>query len=128
MTRPVSASAPGTPNSLQLYGPNARGAAESGLRLISSCDRPGYGESSTQPIRTVADCAADVRVICADLRIDRLATWASLAAARTCWLMRCVLMCTSSVRRLGTVRRPQLNVVARTHRTLIWERAAPASR
>ncbi len=64
----------GTPNSRHLYGPNARDAAERGLRLISY-DRPGYGGSSPQPGRTVADCAGDVRMICAELGIDRLATW-----------------------------------------------------
>lgn len=64
----------GTPNSRHLYGPHASDAADRGLRLISY-DRPGYGGSSPQPGRTVADCAADVRAICADLGIDRLATW-----------------------------------------------------
>lgn len=64
----------GTPNSRYLYGPNVRDAAERGLRLIGY-DRPGYGQSSPQPGRTVADCADDVRAICAELGIDRLATW-----------------------------------------------------
>ena len=64
----------GTPNSRHLYGPNVRDAAARGLRLISY-DRPGYGGSSPQPGRTVADCAADVRIICAELGIARLATW-----------------------------------------------------
>jgi pimeloyl-ACP methyl ester carboxylesterase len=64
----------GTPNSRHLYGPHARDAAERGLRLISY-DRPGYGGSSPQPGRSVADCAADVRAICAGLGIDRLAMW-----------------------------------------------------
>jgi pimeloyl-ACP methyl ester carboxylesterase len=64
----------GTPNSRYLYGPNVRDAAERGLRLIGY-DRPGYGGSSPQPGRTVADCADDVRTICAELGIDRLATW-----------------------------------------------------
>jgi pimeloyl-ACP methyl ester carboxylesterase len=71
--RPVLVHA-GTPNSRHLYGPNVRDAAERGLRLIGY-DRPGYGGSSPQPGRTVADCAADVRAICAELGIDRLATW-----------------------------------------------------
>jgi pimeloyl-ACP methyl ester carboxylesterase len=71
--RPVLAHM-GTPNSRLLYGPNVQDAAERGLRLISY-DRPGYGGSSPQPGRTVADCASDVRVICAELGIDRLATW-----------------------------------------------------
>jgi pimeloyl-ACP methyl ester carboxylesterase len=64
----------GTPNSRHLYGPNVRDATERGLRLIGY-DRPGYGGSSPQPGRTVADCAGDVRAICAELGIDRLAMW-----------------------------------------------------
>jgi pimeloyl-ACP methyl ester carboxylesterase len=64
----------GTPNTRRLYPPNAADAAARGLRLISY-DRPGYGGSSPQPGRTVADCAADVRAICAELGIDRLAMW-----------------------------------------------------
>jgi pimeloyl-ACP methyl ester carboxylesterase len=64
----------GTPNSRLLYPPHAADAAARGLRLISY-DRPGYGGSSPQPGRTVADCAADVQAICAELGIDRLAMW-----------------------------------------------------
>jgi pimeloyl-ACP methyl ester carboxylesterase len=64
----------GTPNSRRLYGPHVQDAAERGLRLIGY-DRPGYGGSTPQPGRTVADCASDVRAICAGLGIDRLATW-----------------------------------------------------
>ena len=64
----------GTPNSRHLYDDHARDAAERGLRLISY-DRPGYGGSSPQPGRTVADCASDARAICTDLGIDRLAMW-----------------------------------------------------
>jgi pimeloyl-ACP methyl ester carboxylesterase len=64
----------GTPNSRHLYGPNVQDAKERGLRLIGY-DRPGYGGSSPKPGRTVADCATDVRAICAGLHIDRLAMW-----------------------------------------------------
>jgi pimeloyl-ACP methyl ester carboxylesterase len=64
----------GTPNSRHLYQPNAIDAAVRGLRLICY-DRPGYGGSTPQPGRSVADCAADVRAICAELRIDRLGMW-----------------------------------------------------
>jgi pimeloyl-ACP methyl ester carboxylesterase len=64
----------GTPNSRHLYPPHAIDAAVRGLRLISY-DRPGYGGSTPQPGRSVADCAADVRVICSELGIDRLAMW-----------------------------------------------------
>jgi pimeloyl-ACP methyl ester carboxylesterase len=64
----------GTPMSRHLYGPNVADAAEHGLRLISY-DRPGYGGSTPQPGRAVADCAADVRAICAALEIGKLAMW-----------------------------------------------------
>ena len=66
----------GTPSSKEaaFYGPWVRDAAERGLRLISY-DRPGFGESPPQPGRTVADTAADVRAICAELGIDRMGTW-----------------------------------------------------
>lgn len=64
----------GTPNSRWLYPPHERDAAEKGLWLICY-DRPGYGGSSPHPGRTVADCASDVRAICAALGIGRLAMW-----------------------------------------------------
>ena len=64
----------GTPNSRRLYGRNVTDAAARGLRLISY-DRPGYGGSDPDPGRSVADCAADVRAICAALGIGRLAMW-----------------------------------------------------
>jgi pimeloyl-ACP methyl ester carboxylesterase len=64
----------GTPNSRHLYQPITIDAAVRGLRLISY-DRPGYGGSTAQPGRSVADCAADVRAICAELGIGRLAMW-----------------------------------------------------
>jgi pimeloyl-ACP methyl ester carboxylesterase len=64
----------GSPNSRHLYRPNATDAAERGLRLICY-DRPGYGGSTPQPGRSHADCAADVRAICASLRIDQVAIW-----------------------------------------------------
>jgi alpha/beta hydrolase fold len=54
--------------------PYVRDAAERGLRLISY-DRPGFGQSSPQPGRTVAGTAVDVRAICAELGIDRMVTW-----------------------------------------------------
>jgi pimeloyl-ACP methyl ester carboxylesterase len=64
----------GSPSSRHLYGRTVTGATARGLRLISY-DRPGYGESTPQPGRTIADCAADVRAICAALGIERLVTW-----------------------------------------------------
>jgi pimeloyl-ACP methyl ester carboxylesterase len=64
----------GTPMSRHLYGPNVADAAEQGLRLISY-DRPGYGGSAAHPGRNTADCASDIRAICAALGIGRLAMW-----------------------------------------------------
>jgi pimeloyl-ACP methyl ester carboxylesterase len=64
----------GTPDSRHLYGPWVADAAARGLRLICY-DRPGYGGSTPQPGRSIADCAGDVRAICAALEIDRLAIW-----------------------------------------------------
>jgi pimeloyl-ACP methyl ester carboxylesterase len=64
----------GTPNSRHLYQPHTVDAAVRGLRLIGY-DRPGYGGSTPQPGRSAADCAADVRAICAELGVDRLAMW-----------------------------------------------------
>jgi pimeloyl-ACP methyl ester carboxylesterase len=64
----------GMPNSRHLYGPWVADAAGRGLRLICY-DRPGYGGSTPQPGRSIADCAGDVRAICAALGIDRLAMW-----------------------------------------------------
>lgn len=54
-----------------------RDAAERGLRLISY-DRPGFGESSPQPGRTVADTAADVRVISRPATVRNIAGSARL--------------------------------------------------
>jgi pimeloyl-ACP methyl ester carboxylesterase len=64
----------GTPNSRHLYRPSVADAAGRGLRLISY-DRPGYGGSTPQPGRNIADCAVDIRAICTELGIDRLAMW-----------------------------------------------------
>jgi pimeloyl-ACP methyl ester carboxylesterase len=72
----------GTPAPRRLYGPHVRDAAARGLRLISY-DRPGYGGSSPQPGRSVADCAGDVRTICADSASSGWQLGVSLAAART---------------------------------------------
>lgn len=64
----------GTPGAGHLYGPHAADARDRGIRLIGY-DRPGYGRSTPQPGRSVADCAADVRTIADSLGIDRLAVW-----------------------------------------------------
>ncbi|MDQ6819686.1 MAG: alpha/beta hydrolase [Actinomycetota bacterium] len=64
----------GTPNSRLLFDGDVARAERQGIRLICY-DRPGYGGSTRQPGRTVADCAEDVRAIAAALEIERLAVW-----------------------------------------------------
>jgi pimeloyl-ACP methyl ester carboxylesterase len=64
----------GTPGAGILYAPHVSDAASRGIRLIGY-DRPGYGGSTAQPGRTVADCAADVRQIAGLLGIKRFAVW-----------------------------------------------------
>jgi pimeloyl-ACP methyl ester carboxylesterase len=64
----------GTPNSRLLFDPHVALAEEQGIRLISY-DRPGYGGSTPQPGRRVADCAVDVRQIAAALSIEQLGVW-----------------------------------------------------
>ena len=64
----------GTPNSRLMSERDVARAKQQGIRLISY-DRPGYGDSTPQPERTVADCASDVRAIAAALGLERLAVW-----------------------------------------------------
>jgi pimeloyl-ACP methyl ester carboxylesterase len=65
----------GTPGGRRLYGARTLADAQRRhLRLITY-DRPGYGGSTPQPGRVMADCAGDVRAICAALGIDALAMW-----------------------------------------------------
>jgi pimeloyl-ACP methyl ester carboxylesterase len=64
----------GTPNSRLQYGPDVAVAREHGIRMITY-DRPGYGGSTAQPGRTIADCAKDARAILGGLGIDRALSW-----------------------------------------------------
>jgi pimeloyl-ACP methyl ester carboxylesterase len=64
----------GSPNAGVLYEPWIHDAAARGLTLVTY-DRPGYGGSSPQPGRSVADCAADVRAISAAVGFSRCAAW-----------------------------------------------------
>jgi pimeloyl-ACP methyl ester carboxylesterase len=64
----------GTPGSSLLYRPNVRDAEERGIRLFSY-DRPGYGGSTRNKDRTVADCVEDVVAVCALLEVDRFCVW-----------------------------------------------------
>jgi pimeloyl-ACP methyl ester carboxylesterase len=62
----------GTPGGRRLYGPRMLADAERRRLRLISYDRPGYGGSTPQPGRSMADCASDVRVICAALGIESL--------------------------------------------------------
>src|SRR5439155_6883908 len=64
----------GTPGSSTISQAHARDAEQRGIRLFSY-DRPGYGGSTRQKGRAVADCAADVTAVCDDLGVDRLRVW-----------------------------------------------------
>src|SRR5512133_2556158 len=63
----------GTPGERSQYPPFVEAAAARGLRFVSY-SRPGYGGSSRQPGRAVADCAADTAAILAHLGADRCYT------------------------------------------------------
>jgi pimeloyl-ACP methyl ester carboxylesterase len=87
----------GTPSDRTQYPPFAQAAAVRGLRFISY-SRPGYGGSSRQPGRTVADCAADTLAIVEQLGAARFYTagWSGggpHALACAALLPGCVLGC-----------------------------------
>jgi pimeloyl-ACP methyl ester carboxylesterase len=63
----------GTPGERSQYPPFADAAAAQGLRYVSY-SRPGYGGSSRQPGRAVADCAAGTAAILAHLGADHCYT------------------------------------------------------
>jgi pimeloyl-ACP methyl ester carboxylesterase len=63
----------GTPGERTQYPPFAEAAAARGLRYVSA-SRPGYGGSSRQPGRTVADCAADTAAVLDHLEARRCYT------------------------------------------------------
>lgn len=64
----------GAPSSRLLFHPWVKDAEERGIRLISY-NRPGYGNSTPQPGRTVADAASDVAAIAKALNISQLFVW-----------------------------------------------------
>jgi pimeloyl-ACP methyl ester carboxylesterase len=64
----------GTPSSRLMPDSSLKDAEQRGIWLISY-DRPGYGGSTPQPDRTVADCAEDVRAVATALGLERLAIW-----------------------------------------------------
>ncbi len=68
----------GGASSILIYPPWVEDAREKGIRLINY-ERPGYGKSTPQPGRNVADCADDVVAIARYLGLDRLGIWGGSA-------------------------------------------------
>jgi pimeloyl-ACP methyl ester carboxylesterase len=64
----------GTPSSGLPFAPSVRQAAERGLRHVTY-SRPGYGDSTRDEGRSVADCAADVAAIADALGADTFSTY-----------------------------------------------------
>ena len=64
----------GTPMSGKPFEVHAALGEELGFRLVSY-DRPGYGNSTRAPARSVADVAGDVAALADALGIERFATW-----------------------------------------------------
>ncbi len=63
----------GTPSAGTLFEGWVRAGVERGIGHLSY-SRPGYGDSSRQPGRSVADCARDVEAIADELGIERFYT------------------------------------------------------
>jgi pimeloyl-ACP methyl ester carboxylesterase len=70
----------GTPGSRLGHHPDENVYTEAGTRVITY-DRPGYGESTRQPGRRVADAAADVASIADELGLSRFAVFGGSGGA-----------------------------------------------
>ena len=77
----------GTPGSGLPFEPMVRAITDRGLRYVS-WSRPGYGDSTRQPGRTVADVADDAAAVLDHLGADRAYVAAGRAADRTPWPAR----------------------------------------
>lgn len=64
----------GTPNSRLLFPAHVAYAEARGICLVGY-DRPGYGGSTRQVGRSIAEAVADVRAIADALGVERLLTW-----------------------------------------------------
>ena len=71
---PVLLSQHGSPGSGRLYRTEIEGAERLGARLLAY-DRPGYGGSTPQPGRSIADAAGDVAAILDALGAEPFATY-----------------------------------------------------
>jgi hypothetical protein len=75
---------PGTPNAGAAFRAIVAPAAELGLRTVSY-SRPGYGQSTPRPGRSVADAAADIETVLDAAGAHDFVTLGCPAAARTRW-------------------------------------------
>ncbi len=64
----------GTPAAGLLYPVHDRLALDQGVRLLGY-DRPGYGGSTRNAARRIADCAADVAAIADALSLEKFGSW-----------------------------------------------------
>lgn len=64
----------GSPQSIHIYDPLSADAQSRGIRLIGY-ERPGYGQSTPQRGRTVANAADDAVAIAKELGLERLLVW-----------------------------------------------------
>ncbi len=64
----------GTPGCGEVRPPVDASARELGLRLLAH-DRPGFGDSTRHPGRTIADVAADVAAIADHFGVERFGVW-----------------------------------------------------
>jgi pimeloyl-ACP methyl ester carboxylesterase len=90
----------GTPNSRHLYegwvtDARARGAT------IAAYDRPGYGGSTPQPGRTIADGAADARAVADALGFGRFAVWGVSGGGP--YALACAALLADRVRAAGVI-------------------------
>jgi pimeloyl-ACP methyl ester carboxylesterase len=64
----------GTPSGGMVYRPHADDAEAKGIRFVT-WDRPGYGDSTPRPGRSVADVVEDAAAIADELELERFAVW-----------------------------------------------------
>src|SRR5262245_33992499 len=64
----------GTPSGGVVYRQHAADAKAKGIRLVA-WDRPGYGDSTPRPGRSVADVVEDAADIADALGLERFAVW-----------------------------------------------------
>jgi pimeloyl-ACP methyl ester carboxylesterase len=78
-------------------------------------DRPGYGGSTPQPDRTVADAAADVAALADQLQVGRFAVWGASGGGPHA--LACAALLLRGYTETGVIGRPSLASVPRDGRS-----------